>query len=167
MTETKRVGWSSFVLRAKEPSTTNWNKRSLASDLLLLILTVVFLSACERKTIVKVTGGSPPTFVISGSGELGEGIITKPIEEQSKDILDEKNILWKTAAIRMPGRAVEVVGSVTYGVTPQGYKQSVPEQGSPPTLQANKRYGYFFVTGDAPHGTGHFEIHNGQAVSVP
>jgi hypothetical protein len=131
------------------------------------MLALLFLSACERKTIIRVTGGNPPTFVISGSGELGEVIITKPVEEQSKDLLDEKNVLWKIRAIKMRGKPVEVVGSVTYGVTPNGYMQSVPEQGPAPTLQDNKRYGYFFVTGDAPHGTGHFEIHNGQAVLIP
>jgi hypothetical protein len=117
--------------------------------------------------MVKVTGSNPPTFVISGSGELGEVIITKPVEEQTKDILDEKNVLWKIGAINMPGAAVEVVRSVTYGIAPPGYKQSVPEQGSAPSLQENKRYGYFFITGDAPHGAGHFEIQNGQAVLVP
>jgi hypothetical protein len=132
----------------------------------LVMLALLFLSACERKTIVRVTGGNPPTFLISGSGELGEVIITKPVEEQSKDLLDEKNVLWKIRAIKMRGKPVEVVGSVTYGVTPNGYMQYVPEQGPAPTLQDNKRYGYFFVTGNAPHGKGHFEIHNGQAVSV-
>jgi flavodoxin len=100
--------------------------------------------------------------VISGSGELGEVIITKPAAEQTRNPLDEENVLLKIRAIKMPGKLVEVVGSVTYGVTPQGYGQSVPEQGSAPTLQDRKRYGYFFITGDAPHGTGHFEIQNGQ-----
>jgi hypothetical protein len=131
------------------------------------MLALLFLSACERKTTVRFTGGNPPTFVISGSGELGEVIITKPVEEQSKDLLDEKNILWKITAIRMRGKPVEVLGSITYGVTPNGYMQSVPKQGSAPALEDNKRYGYLFVTGDAPLGAGYFEIHNGQAVLVP
>lgn len=136
-----------------------------AKIFVLVMLALLLLSACERKTTVRVTGGNPPTFVISGSGELGEVIITKPKEEQTK-IPDQNNVLWKITAIRMPGSPVEVVGSVTYGVTPPGYRQSLPEQGPAPTLQDNKRYGYFFVTGDAPHGTGHFGIENGQAVSI-
>ena len=44
-------------------------------------------------------------------------------------------------------RAVEVVGSVTYGVTPPGYKQSVPGQLSAPAVQDHKRYGYLFDEG--------------------
>jgi hypothetical protein len=104
--------------------------------------------------------------VISGSGELGEVIITKPAAEQTRNPLDEENVLWRIRAAKMPGKPVEVVSSVKYGVTPQGYNQSVPNQGSAPTLEDNKRYGYLFVTGDAPLGAGYFEIHNGQAVSV-
>ena len=142
-------------------------RKVVAMDFLLVVLALLFLSACERKTIVKVTGGNPPTFVISGSGELGEVIITKPAPEQTKNPLDEENVLWRIRAIEMPGKAVEAVGSLTYGVTPQGYKQSMPEQGAAPTLEDNKRYGYLFVTGDAPVGSGYFQIHNGQAVLVP
>jgi hypothetical protein len=138
----------------------------LAMNFLLVMLAPLFLSACERKTVVKVTGGNPPTFVISGSGELGEVIITKPAAEQTKNPLDEENVLWRIRAIQMPGKAVEAVGSLTYGVTPQGYRQSVPEQGAAPTLEDNKTYGYLFVTADAPVGAGYFEIHNGQTVSV-
>lgn len=168
MKEYKTLKRKGRQLQFLKSHTAKLGKRKVLSiEFLLVMLLPLFLSACERKTQVKVTGGNPPTFVISGSGELGEVIITKPIEEQSKDILDEKNILWKIAAIRMPGRAVEVVGSVTYGVTPPSYKQSLPERGPAPILEDNKRYGYLFVTADAPHGAGHFEIRNGQAVLFP
>lgn len=127
------------------------------------IFLLLFVSACERRTVVTVTGGDPPTFILSGSGNLGEVIISKPADEQSKNPLDEQNVLWRITAVNMPGERVEVVRSVTYGVVPRGYRQSIPQGSSPPPLQSEKRYGYLFVTADAPQGAGYFEIRNGQA----
>ncbi|MGH9930843.1 MAG: hypothetical protein ACREA9_16655 [Pyrinomonadaceae bacterium] len=113
---------------------------------------LLFFSACERSTVVKVTGGNQPVFLLSGSGRLGEVIISKPAEEQTKNLLDDRDALWRITAINMPGLPVEELHSVTYGVVPKGYRQSVPVNGPPPPLQDNKRYGYLFVTADAPHG---------------
>jgi hypothetical protein len=128
---------------------------------------ILFFASCERRTEVTITGGNPPTFLINGSGELGEVIITKPVSEQTKNFLDKENVLWQITAVHMPGEPVEVVRSVTYGIVPKSYKQSIPENGSPPPLlETEKRYGFLFVTADAPLGAGYFEIRNGKALSV-
>jgi len=56
--------------------------------------------------------------------------------------------------------------AVTYGVVPKGYKQMKPKVGQAPPLIEGKRYGYWFVTVNAPWGAGYFEIRNGKVVAV-
>jgi hypothetical protein len=119
-------------------------------------------SACQRKTTVTVTGSDRPTFVLAGSGNLSEVIISKPGEEQTPNPLDRENTLWRISAVNMPGQPVEVLHSLTYGVVPPGYRQQIPDEGAPTQLQANKRYGFLFVTSDAPHAAGYFEIRDGR-----
>ena len=131
------------------------------------VLAVIFLtlcSACERKTITTATGSGRPTFVLAGSGNLSEVIISKPAEEQTSNPTDRENTLWRIAAEKMSRRPVEELHSLTYGVVPPGYRQRIPEQGSPSQLLPNKRYGFYFVTSDAPHAAGYFEVQDGRVI---
>lgn len=141
------------------------------AKLFFVLLLSLLLSACERRTEVALEGGNPPTFMLSGSGRLGEVIIFGPEQERpaSSDPLDETYALWKLEPEKKgeDGAAlVEQLHSLTYGVVPNGYKQTKPRIGPAPPLETGKRYRYWFVTVNAPWGAGYFEIREGKAILI-
>jgi hypothetical protein len=138
----------------------------------LILLPLLFLiQGCERRTEVKLEGGTTPRFVLRGSGRLGTVLVFGPEQEQIAEAnpFDDTYALWRlepetneeTGADR-----VEDLGTITYGVVPKGYQQIKPRTGPPPPLVPGKRYRYWFVTVNAPHASGYFEIQNGKAVPV-
>jgi hypothetical protein len=137
--------------------------------LLALILSVLPMLGCERRTIVKFAGGNPPTFVIAGSGSLAVVTIYGPEREQTQNPFDDTGAIWKIVAEGgyLNGEPVEKLRSITYGIVPQGYNQVIPAGAeSPPALVAGKRYSYWFDTTNAPHDAGFFEIKEGKATLV-
>jgi hypothetical protein len=137
--------------------------------ILALLLVLCFFSECERRTEVSVEGGNPPRFVLKGSGRLGEVRIFGPEEETiaQSDPFDDRYALWEIEPETEGETAatpVEELGSMTYGVVPSGYKQIKPKTGPPPKLEFGKRYRYWFVTVNAPHAAGYFEIKDGKAI---
>jgi hypothetical protein len=58
------------------------------------------------------------------------------------------------------------LGSITYGVVPQGYVQVKPEVGTPPPLMEGQKYFYVVETTAAPGTSGYFEIRNSRAVET-
>ncbi len=141
------------------------NQQQLRGKLRKLTLALILLtlsSACERRTAVTITGVNPPTFVLTGSGNLSEVIISKAAAEQTKNPRDPENTLWRITAVNMPGQPVETLHSLTYGIVPPGYRQQIPNEDTPPQLQPNRRYGFWFLTSDAPHASGYFEIRDGR-----
>jgi hypothetical protein len=140
-------------------------------NLFLVLLMLSVSIACERRTKVRLEGGNPPTFVLSGSGRLGELIIFGPKQEPiaQRDPFDETNAVWKIAAMENDesGAAkVEELRALTYGIVPAGYKQITPIGKAAPPLVPGERYRYWFVTVNAPHASGYFEIRDGKAKSV-
>lgn len=133
-----------------------------------IILAVLFLtSACvfERRTEVGVTGDSAPIFTLTGSGDLVEAYIYEPGFEGP--LSDESHAIWKIQSEKMPGRPIEQVRVIRYGVVPAGFKQAVPKGEEPPLpLQDGTRYKFNFVTGNAPGVKGYFEIKENMAVLV-
>ncbi len=139
--------------------------------ILTLLLLVCFMSECERRTEVRVEGGNPPRFVLKGSGRLGQAIIFGPEQERiaQSDPFDDTYALWEIEPEtegEIAATPVEELGSLTYGVVPSGYKQIKPKTDPPPELESGKRYRYWFVTVNAPHAAGYFEIKDGKAIPV-
>jgi hypothetical protein len=141
------------------------------TKLVLGILLLTVMTGCEARTTVRLEGGNPPTFVLAGSGRLGEVVIFSPEQESiaGSDPFDVTHALWQ---IRAEGEGqqsttlVEELHSITYGVVPRGYRQIKPESGPPPPLSPGKRYRFWFVTVNAPHAAGYFEIRDEKAVTV-
>lgn len=131
------------------------------------ILYLLLISTCERATNVKLEGENPPVFVLSGSGELGDLVI---YGSKQRDIAgDRAYALWEIQPVNgyLNGRSVNIIGSIKYGVVPQGYKQVYPENGlPPPALVEGQKYEYWFQTINAPHARGHFEIRGNKAVEL-
>jgi hypothetical protein len=142
-------------------------KRLLA----FLCLMACGFSSCERRTQVKIEGGNPPTFALSGSGRLDELLVFAPEQEQKSKVnpFDDENAIW---IVKAEGEAatsknlVEHIGKITYGVVPKGYSQTKPIGGPLPPLISGKRYKYWFVTVNAPWAAGYFEVRDGKAVPV-
>jgi hypothetical protein len=112
--------------------------------------TTIHQSPPNRETEVAMEA-KPLRFVLSGSGALSLMTISAPHEQK----------VWRIEAENLWGRHVEELHSVTYGVVPIGYKQTVPAEGkAPPPLTAGVRYSYFCMTEEAPSATGEFEMVN-------
>ena len=107
---------------------------------LILSLSLLSMSACESRTQVRLGGGNPPTFTLSGSGNLIQVFIYGPEPERIRNPSDKSNILWEIRAESMSGELVEQVAQVTYGVIPNGYQQVFPEQLEAPALIPGKHY---------------------------
>lgn len=52
------------------------------TKLIFGFLLLIVITGCEARTVVKLEGGNPPTFVLTGSGRLGEVVIYSPEQER-------------------------------------------------------------------------------------
>ena len=138
--------------------------------LILAAFVLLTVSSCERRTGVRLEGGVPPRFLLSGSGRLGTVIFYAPEQERIADTdpNDKTYAIWEIEPeMKGEGAAVPVEGlRLSYGELLPGYVQVRPQKGAPPTLSPGKRYRYWFVTINAPGASGYFEIRDGKAVSV-
>jgi hypothetical protein len=133
----------------------------------LILILLLILSSCEQRTVVRLEGGNPPTFSVTGSGRLGEIIVFGPEQEQITDAFDTTHALWEVVAENEDSAPLlEELGEIRYGVVPRGYKQIKPESGAAQPLSVGKRYRYWFITVNAPHAAGYFEIRDGKAIPV-
>ena len=133
--------------------------------IVLVFVLVLLGSGCqERPTKVTLEGENPPTFKLTGSGSLIT--LTIGIQSQDKSLPAAKRVtkLWQLGPTTRDGRSVEDVDVITYGIVPDGYKQTFPAEGAPAPLKAGMYFSYYVETINAPHASGMFELKNGQAV---
>jgi hypothetical protein len=133
---------------------------------LLVFLLTLFPSCGERPTKVTITGGTAPTFNLSGSGELDKLYLAEADAEEQP--LDEPKTLWELVPVErgasgLQGLPVETIGAITYGVVPRGYRQKTPASGGAPLLEPGRYYYFYFSTVNAPHAWGYFVIREGRA----
>lgn len=131
-------------------------------------LLLLFSASCgERKTEVRLEGGNPPRFVMSGSGRLVELSVGLNVQDKSIKPSERSPLVWKIVPTGRYGEEVESVDSVTYGVVPEGYRQVIPaSDNQPPPLNPGNYYYYYLETLNAPHADGDFEIRDGKPVGV-
>jgi len=143
---------------------------ALGNQLLIGAFVVSQLVSCalsERSTKVKLEGGNPPIFVLSGSGKLSNLIVYG--SKQREVAGDRAFALWEIKPVggHKAAEALEDLGQIKYGTVPQNYVQLFPENGStPPPLIEGKQYEYWFQTLNAPHARAYFEIRDGKAVEL-
>ena len=107
------------------------------APIVALLLILIGSSSCEIDTKLRVSGGNPPVFELSGNGRL--------------------------TSIRVRGqRQRDVAGEV-----PEGYTQIYPEEGEAPTIREGQHYYVRVVTSDANGADGYFMILNGKALFDP
>jgi len=132
-----------------------------------ILASIVWAREQVRATKVRIEGGNPPVFVLSGSGILAHLVV---YDAQAAD--EENNTsfpIWEIEPVTgyANGRRVEEIGSVQYGRLPEGYRQVCPENGgSPPPLIKGTTYEYWFDTSAAPHARRYFIIRGDRAVEV-
>ncbi|HEY0765424.1 MAG TPA: hypothetical protein VGD61_23805 [Pyrinomonadaceae bacterium] len=131
------------------------------SIVILAVFTVSVNSCSKRSTIKLVSNSAPPTFDITGGGELDwiwfQGPYQNPHEpgpEIKKGSDPKEIILWK---ISPPGHRfipMKEVTKIIYGQLPEGWEQDIPRDGSPPALLD----GYVYYVGVVPARGGGTEM---------
>jgi hypothetical protein len=119
---------------------------------------------------IAVDGKNPPTFTLSGSGNLNFFLVMEvPPENQSQTVQrsSDANIvlweIWPTTA----DKTISRISPITYGKVPQGFTQKIPVSGEVPPLIEGKIYE---VGGTAHNANGGFiwiTIRNGQLIEIP
>jgi len=132
-----------------------------------ILLACSVMGCGEWPTSVGLKGGTAPVFVLSGGGKVATfTIFNQDFMTKAEKPLDENFVLWKIRASGgyLHGTWIPNLGSITYGVVPEGYIQVKPVAGAPPLLIEGQKYFYFVETTDAPGASGYVEIKNSRAV---
>jgi hypothetical protein len=132
------------------------------------LVCVAMTSGCsfEVDTSVSINQSNPPTFKLSGSGNLYWFDVIEDIPENNVSDPMKERFLWKIDPIT-PGPKVWRVPPITYGKVPPGFTQTVPADGSPPpALVAGKTYIAAAPGYNANGGGVFFEIKDGKAIDL-
>jgi hypothetical protein len=125
-----------------------------------LISCFILITACSRvqPTNVSVDGVSAPTFTFSGSGRLQVfEVYESQLQADGGEVLTQ---VWSIE--KFPdGVPLNEMGTITFGIVPQGFDQSYPHSGGTPSLNKDRGYqcwlwvdgrkevvGRFFYNGD-------------------
>src|SRR6266511_2370989 len=139
-------------MRNKTRSAGNSNSLwgSIATPILTLIVLFAALasSGCfEEDMTISLDERLPPTFRLSGSGNLIFFSVSEvspddqhrvPIERSSNDI----RIIWQIVPTGLSSDAtiMRKLPPITYGSIPKGFEQTIPKTGVPPNLVEGKIY---------------------------
>lgn len=139
---------------------------------LSVMLMLVLLSGCIGftgfKTEITLTGGTVPTFGLSGSGKIVDFILTGPQQRQGEGL--QAFTVWEFRPLGNIDNqdTLDRLRSVKYGEVPKGYRQLYPENDSlPPPLKEGESYLLQIYTDNAPWGQIAFEIRDGKAIEKP
>ncbi|HEY3040532.1 MAG TPA: hypothetical protein VGJ66_17475 [Pyrinomonadaceae bacterium] len=126
---------------------------------LISVLMIVSLAGCERDMMLTMDGANPPTFKLSGSGRLIFFTVFEPVPGKPS-INDPK--MWEIRPINE--NLISKLPAITYGVVPQGFRQTIPSAGTPPSLTEGKVYEAGGPAFNANGGSIRFTIKDGRAV---
>lgn len=131
--------------------------------LFLSLLILLVASGCERDLRIKIDGKNPPTFTLSGSGNLVFASLGEVHDNRPPPLGAPE--LWK---IQPNGNnKISELPSITYGVVPDGFIQVTPASGAPPPLTEGKTYDFGGPAYNANGGSIWFTIQGGKSVEAP
>jgi len=133
-------------------------------SLSIIVLLLISFPTCERDTKLTLTGHNPPTFKITGSGQLSMLRMHGP---KVRDVPGETAfIIWEIGPKDglFNGRDVEDLESIKYGEIPTGYVQRYPEKGAPPPLLEGESYDVFIDTASANGARAYFTIRDDKVI---
>jgi len=137
---------------------------------LFSLMAAVMVVACTQEPDLNLDlkEGTPASFVPSGRSlakdfEILELPRTKPLSKTNPFSFTGTTI-WKiSASANIKGASWP---SITYGEVPNGFSQTIPDQGPPPRLTAEKLYVAQIVGDKDTKNAVFFEIRNGRPVNV-
>lgn len=135
------------------------------------LLTLLTLSACEVDLRITTDGKNPPTFTLSGSGNLLTfWVMEVPPENQTQTIQreSERNIpLWEIHPANRDD-AIRRMPEITYGKIPSGFVQKFPADGSAPVpLTKGKIYEIGGTAYNANGGQIWIKIESDKTIQIP
>jgi len=145
--------------------------RQNKSLLLLVALSVIAtIAACEVPTRVAIYDAkNPPTFKLSGNGELFHFIVVGPYssaKELSSPASANVEAIWQLSVDESAYYRVDELPPITYGQVPKRFKQDIPQQGSPPPLEPGKFYSVGSPTLKADFKVFCFKVESDAVVAV-
>src|ERR1700752_437603 len=144
------------------------NVRVTTLPLISIALLVFLSSSCGEGLVISMNDQIPPTFSYKGNRfaecctNLNFFVVSEFDNERSK--LEKEKYLWWIWPNEERNGEYYNLPEFTYGKVPEGWRQTVPEQGEPPQLIEGKTYvaGGNFGSGQDAHLI--FTIRNGKAV---
>lgn len=141
---------------------------------LMLVIIALGLSSCyEDDMTISVGEQSPPTFKLSGSGNLMFFAVWEVhAENQRRSPFDrdgnKNTLLWQVSPddLNSHAKVISRLPPITYGSVPTGFMQKVPESGSPPILIEGKIYEAGGPASNANGGFVWFTVRSGRVVKV-
>jgi hypothetical protein len=165
----------------KEPEMINkrnwvglWFHISRVVGAIFLLLAVFMLSACyEEDMEISIDQRVPPTFKLSGSGNLAFFAVSEVAQENQHGVPFQRDsnknvILWQIwpDGLSADAKVIRRLPPITYGSLPAGFVQKVPRNGSPPELMEGKIYEAGGPASNANGGFIWFTIKGGKVVKV-
>ena len=113
----------------------NW---SLNGTILLLVAVFVFTACYEEDMTVSIDQRTPPTFTLSGSGNLAFFGVWEVARENQNRLPSERDgdkdtILWQIwpNGLSADEKVIRRLPRITYGSIPPGFVQKIPQDGAP------------------------------------
>lgn len=151
----------------------NPNDKKLKCKVVCLATALCLVVACEVDMTVKVNGENPPTFDLSGSGNLNFFYVAEVAPENLKRVPAARNSGWDTMLweirphdLAYADTKIWKLPPITYGKLPQGFVQKIPADGEPAPLVEGKMYVAGGPASNANGGATLFTIRDGKAVTV-
>lgn len=153
-------------LLVQEMGNSKQSLRHLSSFAGIAVLLIVALScgdAFERDTKIEMDGKNPPTFELSGNGQLW-WIEVLDLSPSDVSVYAPERVIWK---IKPTGKNTHwPLPKITYGIVPSGFTQEIPANGAPPALVEEKPYNVSAPTSNANGDSMIFMLRNGKASRV-
>lgn len=125
------------------------------------------MMACENSTRVAIDKKSPPTFTLSGTGNLAQVYVFGPLPNLEK-FQENPPIMWQLdPGPDMRNKSISDLPPITYGKLPPGFTQIIPHECAPAPLVEGQLYTVTAHTFDAPGGYTNFTIREGKTVILP
>src|SRR5215204_652888 len=137
------------------------HNRGLISLVALAFIGVLVSAGCERDTKIEFDRKVPPTFTLSGNGQLWWIEVTD-LSPSEISVYAPERVIWK---IRPTGQNTPWrLAPIRYGIVPSGFVQEIPAVGAPPSLAQEKPYSVSAPTSNANGDSMIFLIRGRQAL---
>jgi len=149
------------------------NNPCLSGAILLLLVVSMFIACYEEDMTITTDQRNPPTFKLSGSGNLAFFTVSEVVRENQhltpfERDSDKNIVLWQIWPNNLSPEAkvIRRLQPITYGSVPAGFVQKIPLDGFPPDLVEGKIYEAGGPASNANGGFIWFTIQEGKVVKV-